>query len=181
MLWVAALLSSLLSLDALFKSDADDGTLEQLALCGQGLTRHRRGQDLGSLAGDRRCVGAGLAAGGDGARAFRQSAFANHDAESWLGHLDLELAGRHWRGPHGGPAARQRAAFTDRAAARHAAADFRRRRDRSGDFGNQRGGRLVFSGGAVRVHVHVGAVRGDGGVAYYAWNNGLRNHVDLVL
>jgi heme exporter protein B len=37
-LWVAALLSSLLSLDALFKSDADDGTLEQLALCGQELT-----------------------------------------------------------------------------------------------------------------------------------------------
>jgi heme exporter protein B len=36
-LWVAALLSSLLSLDALFKSDADDGTLEQLALGGQGL------------------------------------------------------------------------------------------------------------------------------------------------
>ncbi len=37
-LWAAALLSSLLSLDSLFKSDADDGTLEQLALCGQGLT-----------------------------------------------------------------------------------------------------------------------------------------------
>jgi len=37
-LWVAALLSSLLSLDSLFKSDADDGTLEQLVLCGQGLT-----------------------------------------------------------------------------------------------------------------------------------------------
>jgi heme exporter protein B len=37
-LWVAALLSSLLSLDALFKSDADDGTLEQLALAGQDLT-----------------------------------------------------------------------------------------------------------------------------------------------
>jgi heme exporter protein B len=37
-LWVAALLSSLLSLDALFKSDADDGTLEQLALSGQDLT-----------------------------------------------------------------------------------------------------------------------------------------------
>ena len=36
-LWVAALLSSLLSLDSLFKSDADDGTLDQLALCGQGL------------------------------------------------------------------------------------------------------------------------------------------------
>jgi heme exporter protein B len=37
-IWVAALLSSLLSLDSLFKSDADDGTLEQLALSGQGLT-----------------------------------------------------------------------------------------------------------------------------------------------
>lgn len=37
-LWVGALLASLLSLDALFKSDADDGTLEQLALSGQGLT-----------------------------------------------------------------------------------------------------------------------------------------------
>jgi heme exporter protein B len=37
-LWVAALLSSLLSLEALFKGDADDGTLEQLALSGQGLT-----------------------------------------------------------------------------------------------------------------------------------------------
>jgi heme exporter protein B len=36
-LWVAALLSSLLSLDSLFKSDADDGTLEQLALCGREL------------------------------------------------------------------------------------------------------------------------------------------------
>jgi heme exporter protein B len=37
-LWVAALLSSLLSLDSLFKSDADDGTLEQLALSSQNLT-----------------------------------------------------------------------------------------------------------------------------------------------
>jgi heme exporter protein B len=37
-LWVAALLSSLLSLDAIFKGDAEDGTLEQLALAGQGLT-----------------------------------------------------------------------------------------------------------------------------------------------
>ena len=33
-LWVAALLSSLLSIDALFKGDADDGTLEQLVLSG---------------------------------------------------------------------------------------------------------------------------------------------------
>jgi heme exporter protein B len=37
-LWVAALLASLLSLDGLFKGDADDGTLEQLALSGQSLS-----------------------------------------------------------------------------------------------------------------------------------------------
>ncbi|HVC02901.1 MAG TPA: heme exporter protein CcmB [Steroidobacteraceae bacterium] len=36
-LWVAALLSSLLSIESLFKADADDGTLEQLALSGQPL------------------------------------------------------------------------------------------------------------------------------------------------
>ncbi|MFI4890743.1 MAG: heme exporter protein CcmB [Steroidobacterales bacterium] len=33
-LWVAALLAALLSLDGLFKGDADDGTLEQLVLSG---------------------------------------------------------------------------------------------------------------------------------------------------
>jgi heme exporter protein B len=32
-LWVAALLSSLLALDGLFRGDADDGSLEQLLLC----------------------------------------------------------------------------------------------------------------------------------------------------
>jgi heme exporter protein B len=37
-LWVAALLSSLLAMDGLFRSDAEDGTLEQLALSGQSLT-----------------------------------------------------------------------------------------------------------------------------------------------
>jgi len=36
-LWVAALLASLLAMEGLFKSDADDGTLEQLALSGQSL------------------------------------------------------------------------------------------------------------------------------------------------
>jgi heme exporter protein B len=36
-LWVAALLSSLLALDGLFRGDAEDGTLEQLLLCGQDL------------------------------------------------------------------------------------------------------------------------------------------------
>lgn len=37
-LWVAALLSSLLALEFLFRDDAQDGTLEQFALSGQSLT-----------------------------------------------------------------------------------------------------------------------------------------------
>jgi heme exporter protein B len=37
-LWVAALLASLLSLEFLFRDDAQDGTLEQYALSGQSLT-----------------------------------------------------------------------------------------------------------------------------------------------
>jgi heme exporter protein B len=37
-LWVGALLSSLLALDLLFREDAQDGALEQLALCGLPLT-----------------------------------------------------------------------------------------------------------------------------------------------
>jgi heme exporter protein B len=36
-LWVAALLSSMLALEQLFREDRDDGTLEQLALSGQSL------------------------------------------------------------------------------------------------------------------------------------------------
>jgi heme exporter protein B len=37
-LWVGALLASLLALDLLFRDDAQDGTLEQLALCGHPFT-----------------------------------------------------------------------------------------------------------------------------------------------
>ena len=37
-LWIAALLSSLLALEFLFRDDAQDGTLEQYALSGQSLT-----------------------------------------------------------------------------------------------------------------------------------------------
>ncbi len=40
-LWVAALLSSLLALDGLFRSDADDGSFEQLLLSPVPMTAHR--------------------------------------------------------------------------------------------------------------------------------------------
>ena len=67
-LWVGALLSSLLALDLLFREDAQDGTLEQLALCGlpfAGLLLAKTAVHwlLTGLA-----AGAGRAAGGHGAR-----------------------------------------------------------------------------------------------------------------
>ena len=37
-IWIAALLATVLALDSLFRSDFDDGTLEQLVLSGQPLT-----------------------------------------------------------------------------------------------------------------------------------------------
>ncbi len=37
-IWIAALLATVLSLDSLFRSDFDDGTLEQMVLSGQSLT-----------------------------------------------------------------------------------------------------------------------------------------------
>lgn len=45
-LWVSALLSSLLALEYLFRDDAQDGTLEQLALSGQPLTLLLLGKTL---------------------------------------------------------------------------------------------------------------------------------------
>ena len=124
-LWVAALLSSLLSLDALFKSDAEDGTLEQLALSGQGLQLIVIAKTLAhwlvsgaALVLVSPLVGTALA--------IPETAFGTMMAELGPGYVDLELARGHRRGPDGGIEARQRAAVADRAAAGHAAADFRR-------------------------------------------------------
>ena len=54
-LWVAALLSSLLALDSLFRSDADDGSLEQLVLSPVSITRHGAREDRGARGSIRSC------------------------------------------------------------------------------------------------------------------------------
>ena len=51
--WVAALLASMLALGRLFAGDYADGTLEQLALSPQPLLRPGAGEDRCALAGDR--------------------------------------------------------------------------------------------------------------------------------
>ena len=67
-LWVAALLASLLALEFLFRDDAHDGTLEQYALVGPVAHLADVRQDRGALAADRRAAGAHGAAGGAVAR-----------------------------------------------------------------------------------------------------------------
>jgi heme exporter protein B len=60
--WVAALLAAMLSVNQLYAGDLADGSLEQmLVACGPGTSRQARpgaGQGLGSLAGDRPAAGA---------------------------------------------------------------------------------------------------------------------------
>ena len=165
-LWVAALLSSLLSLDSLFKSDADDGTLEQLALSGHGLTVDCGGKNPRALAGDGPRLGAGFADCGNCA-GHSDRRFCDNAAEFGTGHPDFELVGRHRCGLNDRSAPRQCAVLADRSAAGHAFADFWRGRDRSGDFGHECRGCPVFFGGAMRVHVHLGAVCGGGGAAHH--------------
>jgi len=150
-LWVAALLSSLLSLDALFKNDADDGTLEQLALCGQGLTVMVIAKTLAHW----------LVSGG------ACGSLSRHDAELGARHPDVELAGIHRRGTDGGPEARQCALVLGGTAAGHAAAHIWRRGNGSRHFGYQPCGRALPVGCAVRADVDAGAVRGHGGTAHH--------------
>jgi heme exporter protein B len=106
-LWVAALLSSLLSLDALFKNDADDGTLEQLALSGQGLTVLVIAKTLAHwLVSGAALVLVSPVVGE--ALAVPAEAFPVMMLSLALGTLTLELVGCDRRGPHGGSEARQR-------------------------------------------------------------------------
>src|ERR1700689_1382863 len=137
-LWVAALLSSLLSLDSLFKSDADDGTLEQLALSGQGLTlivvaktgAHWLVTGL-ALVIVSPIVGTALG--------IPASAFAIMMLSLALGTLTLS-----WLGSDNRSAPRQCAAFIDRPASGDAAADFWRCGHRPGDIRDEHRGSHVF-------------------------------------
>ena len=152
---------------ALFKSDADDGTLEQLALCGQGLTLIVIAKTLAHwlVTGAALVVVSPLVATALG---IPRSAFATMMLSlglgtltlSWLGAIGAGLTVGLKRGnvllslivlPLAMPLLIFGAAATDRAIS-----------------GTNAAGRLVFSGGAVRVYMHPGAICGDGGIADYA-------------
>ncbi len=166
-LWVAALLSSLLSLDSLFKSDADDGTLEQLALCGQDLTVIVAAKTFAhwlvtgaALVLVSPIVGTALGIPG--------SAFATMMLSLGPGHPDLELAGRHRAGLTVGLRRGNVLLSLIVLPAGHAIADFWRGAPPIGRFRQQCCGGLVFLGGALRVYLHLGAVCRNGGAANHA-------------
>ena len=166
-LWAAALLSSLLSLDSLFKGDADDGTLEQLALSGQGLTVIVIGKTPAHwlVSGAALVLVSPLVAIALG---IPGAAFGTMLLSLTLGTLTLSWLGAHRRGAHGGSASRQRPFIADRAAAGDAAADIRRRRDGPGHFGIDPAGALYFLGLAMRVHVYPCSLCGVGRAAHHA-------------
>ncbi len=179
MLWVAALLSSLLSLDALFKSDADDGTLEQLALCGQGLTLIVVAKTLAHwlVTGVALVVFSPLVGTALG---IPQSAFGTMMLSlglgtltlSWLGAIGAGLTVGLRRGnvllslivlPLAMPLLIFGASATDRAIS-----------------GTNTVGPLYFLGGVVHVHLYSGALRCDGGIAHHLGMT-VNRYVDLVL
>ena len=82
-IWVGALLATLLSLDALFRSDFDDGTLEQMVLSGHPLTVLVLGKGVCSLVRD------GPAAAGCDSVAGSTSWYGRRDPIGLLGALAL--------------------------------------------------------------------------------------------
>ena len=72
--WVCALLAALLPLDRLFGADFEDGSLDQLLLCGLPASHGGAGEGAVALAGDRPAAAAGRrAAGGDAAHGPRRA------------------------------------------------------------------------------------------------------------
>ena len=122
--WVAALLSSLLALESLFRSDVEDGTMEQWVLSGQPLGWLL----LAKVAGHWVLTGLPLVIVSPivgTALGLPFEAWGTLVLSLLLGTGDAQHPGRHRRGAHGGRAPRQRAAVAAGAAARDAAADLR--------------------------------------------------------
>ena len=92
-LWVAALLASLLALEFLFRDDAHDGTLEQYALSGQSLTALLFAKTRGALAAHRSAARAHGAARGTVARCARGGGCRVSWHPSPLGSVALSLIG----------------------------------------------------------------------------------------
>ena len=132
-LWIIALLSNLLTSDAVFRSDFDDGSLEQLLLSPQPLY-------LSVLA----YIGAHWLITGL-LLALVSPVFAlmlNLPAPAWqpggqpvAGHRRAEPAGLYRRGADRGPEARRHADLPVDPAAVYAGADFRQRRGAGGGTG----------------------------------------------
>ena len=139
-LWVAAMLASLLALESLFRPDVEDGTMEQWVLSGQPLSLLLLAKTATHwlLAGLPLVLMAPIVGTALG---MPQSVWPVLAATLALGTGSLEPARRHRRGPDGECAAGQCAAGVAGAAAGNAGVDFRRPRSGSG-HARRTGGRL---------------------------------------
>ena len=122
--WVAALLSSLLALESVFRSDVEDGTMEQWVLSGQPLAWLL----LAKVVAHWLMTGLPLVlvspVSGRGAGVARVRVARPRDVAR-ARHRDVERAGRYRRGADGRGASWQRAAVLAGAASGDAAADLR--------------------------------------------------------
>jgi hypothetical protein len=132
-LWIAALLASLLSLDRIFQADFEDGSLDQ---GGRPLADHRpaNGPDRAG-------------AGGDAATARQRLAGAGH--RHGAGHTGAQPDRRGGRGDHGGRAPGRASAVDPGAAALYPDADFRGAGGRAGAAGPFP---LAFAGAAGGIN-----------------------------
>ncbi|SUG44994.1 heme ABC transporter permease [Salmonella enterica subsp. arizonae] len=128
---VAALLSSLLALERLFRDDLQDGSLEQLMLLPLPLPAVVLAKVLAHWGGHRPAADYSLPAGGAAAGNGRVR-LENDGADLITGHADAGFSRRAGRGINGWAQTRRRSAERAGAAADHPVTDFCYRRDGGG-------------------------------------------------
>lgn len=131
-IWVAALLASLLALERLFRDDLQDGSLEQLMLLPLPLSRGA-GESDGALGRDRSAAADPIAAGGAVA-GHGYVRLENYGADLVTRHSDAGFSRRAGRGVDGGLKARRRAVKRAGTPAHHTLTDFCDRRDGCGFY-----------------------------------------------
>ena len=103
--WVAALLATLLSLNSLFLSDLEDGSLDQIILSPATPAVARARQGGGPLAANGPAAGAGVAIDRNDLPDARRH-YRRHDADTGPWNGQFEPAGRDWSGAHSGTQSR---------------------------------------------------------------------------
>ncbi|SQA82699.1 heme exporter protein B [Citrobacter freundii] len=132
-IWVAALLASLLALERLFRDDLQDGSLEQLMLLPLPLPAVVLAKSDGALGRDRSAAADPLAAGGAVA-GHGYVRLENYGADLVTRNADAGFSRRAGRGVDGGLKARRRVVKRAGTPAHHTLTDFCDRSDGCGFY-----------------------------------------------